>query len=170
MDEQQEFWKKRKEQIKRETEEKKVDKLKRFDEVFRMLLLVMTITTSIGLSSYRGIDLSFTLLYLLMALGLWMFSNLIGSNTSFSRLEILFKIHAWVLALLVTMSTFGKFWLKVSELNPTAKIPISVFTFILAFASYHYFDDTIDPHGTERRNHIYIDFAIICLYGIYHYF
>lgn len=150
-------------QYEEEEQEKKTNKLKRFDEVFKMLLLVMTITTSIGLSSYTEIDLFFTLLYLVTAPSLWMLGNLIGSNPLSSEWEILFKIHAWVLALLVTMSTFAKFWLKVSELNSIIKLPISFFTFILTFWLYQYFNEAIGERN--RKRHLLIDSIIILWYG-----
>jgi hypothetical protein len=154
-----EYWEKRRKQTDKEEEKNGANKLKRFDEVFRMLLLVMTITTSIGLSSYTGLDLFFTLVYFITSLCLWMFANLVGTNVRMYELEVFFKLHAWVLALLVTLSTFARFTLKVSSLNPMTKLVISIATFTVTFLSYRYFEDTTDSHN--RRRHFIIDFVIL---------
>lgn len=128
-------------------------RLKRFDDVFKMLLLVMTITTSIGFTTYSGITLWGTLIFLVMALGLWS----LGHLTSIQHLEIVVKLFAWSATLLVTTSTFAKFALKVSTLDDVTKIPVAALSFILTFAVYLWFRSSIPLH-TRRR---YIPFALL---------
>jgi len=121
-------------------------RLKRFDDVFRMLLLVMTITTSIGFTTYSGITLWGTLTFLVMALALWS----LGHLTPTRHLEIVVKLFAWSATLLVTTSTFAKFALKVSTLDDMTKISVAVLSFILTVAAYLWFRSSI-PSYTRRR-------------------
>jgi len=89
-------------------DEKEAEKVRRFDDVFRMLMVVMSITTSVGLSLYK-IDLRPALDYFLLSLGFWMFAHLTGSNEPLKNLEKEFKITSWFFALLVAGSTLAKF-------------------------------------------------------------
>jgi len=106
------------------------DKLKRFDDVFRMLILVMTITVSIGFRTYTGLNLWGTLGYFIMSLSFWMLAHIVGSNSLYSDLEVSMKLNAWVLASLVTASTFAKFGLKTETLDLIMKIPIVAFALV----------------------------------------
>lgn len=139
-----------------ELNSKKTQKLKRFDD-FRMLLIVMSITTSIGLSTYSGINLWGTLMYFVSSIIFWTFGHLIGSNPLFRHHEIAMKITAWVLVLLVTSSTIAKFALKVTILNLAAKIPIAIVTSVLTLAMYYWFGELV-PSELRRK---YMRLALI---------
>lgn len=130
--------------------EELVEKLKRFDDVFSMLLLVMTVTTSIGLNTYSGLDLWLTLGYLVVSLGLWALGHSVGFNSLFRSLEASIKQTAWVLALLVTGSTFAKFALRTSMLNLGARLLVFLVTLALTIVAYYWFGESISPH-TRRR-------------------
>jgi len=140
-------------------DEKIAEKMKRFDDVFRMLLLVMTVTTSIGLSTYEGLSLTVALVYLVMALFFWMLGHLFGSNLLFRDFEILTKINGWVIAFLVTATTFAKFALGKSILDLTPKLGIFVIAGVLALATYFWFDSYILPE--RRRTYMIATLTII---------
>ena len=167
MESEQELFENRRKQIEKEEKKKIADKLKRFDEVFRMLLLVMTVTTSIGLSSYSEINLFGTLVYFVMALGFWMLGNLLGSNVFMRDLEIILKLNAWFLVLLLTASTFAKFGLKITLLDPLTKIPIAVSTFMLTILAYNYFEDIIDPDTRHKYLRVHLYFIALFLGGYF---
>jgi len=131
-------------------DEKIAEKMKRFDDVFRMLLLVMTITTSIGLSTYEGLSLTAALVYLVMALFFWMLGHFFGSNPLFRDFEILSKINGWVIAFLVTATTFAKFALNRSILDLAPKLIIFFTAGALALMTYLWFESYILPE-TRRR-------------------
>jgi len=145
-----------------ELNKEKAEKVKRFDDAFRMLLMVMTITTSIGLSTYTGLNLWVTLLYFVMPLVFWVLGHLVGSNPLFDDLEIVMKITAWVLALLMTTSTFAKFALKAALLESVAKIPIVAITSVLTFATYCWFGDLIPSY--IRRKYLFMNLTLLLLF------
>jgi len=132
------------------------EKLKRFDDVFRMLLVVMTISMSIGLSTYSGFNLWLTLLYFVLSITFWTFAHLLGSNPLHTDLEICVKIYAWTLALLVTMSALAKSALKVSVLDFATKIPIAIVTLVFTIMAYHWLGELIPPD--VRRRYMIITF------------
>lgn len=142
---------------------KKTDKVRRFDDIFRMLLLVMTVTISIGLNTYSGINLWSTLGYFLMALTLWMFGHLIGSNEFHEDDEIVFKLTAWTFALLVTAVVLTKFTLKVSELGYVVKILIFLITIFVTLLVYSWFRELIHP--IARRKFVLNIATILIIYG-----
>ena len=145
-----------------EHREEKAEKLKRFDDAFGMLLIVMSITTSIGLSIYSVLDLRVALGYFVASLGFWMTAHLAGSNPLFDDLEIVMKLTAWVLALLVTGSTFAKFALKVSILDFGAKVLVSTVTLTLSFAIYWWFGELIS--SGMRRKYRRLNFVLLILF------
>jgi len=131
-------------------DEKRTEKMKRFDDAFRMLLIVMTVTTSIGLSTYEGLSLQFALAYLVMSLIFWVAGHLLGSNPIFGGVEIGLKINAWITAFLVTTSTLAKFALRVPVLDLGPKIFIFIVAGALAFATYSWFESYLLPEARRR--------------------
>lgn len=127
-------------------ETERADRLKRFDDVFKMLLVVMTITTSIGLSTYSGVNLWSTLAYFIMSLAFWMVGHMIRSNSLFVYHEIMMKLYAWSIGLLVTASTYAKFALKVSTLDWVAKIPVFTITLALSLVTFKWFKESVPSH------------------------
>jgi hypothetical protein len=121
---------------------KEVEKVRRFDDVFRMLIVVMSITTSVGLSLYK-IDLFPALAYFLLSLGFWMFAHLSGSNELLKKSEIELKITSWFFALLVTGSTLAKFAEKSVVLDNYAKGAVSIIALGSTYLLYLWFVDVI---------------------------
>jgi len=127
------------------------EKLKRFDDIFRMLVIVMTITTSIGLSTYK-IGLLSSLPYFVMALAFWMLGHLAGSSKLFRNIEAQAKVIGWFLALLVTASTLSKFILNEPSLGYYEKVGIGVFAYLLTAPAYYWFSEFVPP----ARRRIYL--------------
>jgi hypothetical protein len=127
------------------------EKLKRFDDIFRMLVVVMTVTTSIGLTTYK-IELLSSLPYFVMALAFWMLGHLAGSDERFREIEAQAKVIGWFLALLVTASTLGKFILKEPSLGSYEKLGIGLFAYLLTAPLCYWFSESISPK--RRRNYL----------------
>lgn len=148
-----------------EEKTKRADKLKRSDDVFKMLLVVMSTTTSFGLTTYSGIDLWRTIGYFLASVCLWMIAHLAASSPRFHG-EIYFKVTAWFLALLVTTATFGKFLLKVSILDSTAKLVVVLVTFVLIIFVLNWFGELI-PAYQRRRFQYFVGTTLLLIVASY---
>ena len=144
-----------------EEKTRKTDKLKRSDDVFKMLLVVMSTTTSFGLTTYSGIDLWRTIGYFLASISFWMVAHLGATSSRFYH-EIDFKVYAWFLALLVTTATFTKFWLKASILDSTAKLCVVLITWILACFVINWFGELV-PARERRRFYIMIGGILLAI-------
>lgn len=75
-------------------QEENTEKIKRFDDIFRMLLLVITIVLS---ARVGNVNLWNNLGVIFLALALWMFGHAYGMRWSFGDIEIWFKLYAWAI-------------------------------------------------------------------------
>jgi hypothetical protein len=77
------------------------EKLKRFNEAYSLLFVVVTILLTVGATSFEKIDLSATVSFILVSLVAWIFGHLLGANQSFRHVEIQFKLTARLYASLL---------------------------------------------------------------------
>lgn len=143
--------------------EKEAEKVRRFDDVFRMLMIVMSITTSVGLSLYK-IDLVPALAYFFLSLGFWMVAHLMGSNMLYRDLEIGLKITSWSFALLVTGSTLTKLYEKSTVLENYARVAIGVIVFLSTILLFRWFGEIIPLR--KRWQYILLFFVIVSYFII----
>ena len=131
-------------------EKERADRLKRFDDVFRMLLVVMTVEISLGFNSYTGLRLWSSFSFFLASLGLWIFAHLIGASKLSAEWEIILKLYAWSFAMLVTAVVLAKSLLKVSQLEGIVTAPIVLITLAVTLLLYRWFSGFI-PENKGRQ-------------------
>jgi hypothetical protein len=71
------------------------EKIKRFDDIFKMLLLILTITISVGSTAFENINLLSVLGFIVAPLVLWIIGHAFGSNPEYIDSETQFKLLAW---------------------------------------------------------------------------
>jgi len=148
-----------------DTPEISTEKMKRFDDVFKMIVTVMAITTSIGLKMYSGINLLMTLAYFIMALGIWMFGHLTGSKSILWDLEIPIKLTALLLSLLVTSSTIIKFAFGIYILDFVWKILVVIVTAIITYGVYRWFGVKFSPKTGRQYKYLWGMILVMFLGG-----
>jgi hypothetical protein len=145
-------------------EKERADRLKRFDDVLRMLLLVMTVEISLGFNSYKGLNLWSTFPFFLMSLSLWIFAHLIGVSKLLAEWEILFKLYAWSFAVLVAAVVLAKSLLQVSQLEGIVVIPIIVITILSTLLLYRWFSRFI-PENKGRQFKLIVVMMLLVIFG-----
>jgi len=144
---------KRLEKEKREAQRRKREnrnKIRRFDDIFRMLLIIITIIIAIGSNSFGNVNLWTTIIFILLALILWMFGHSIGAKPIFEDLEVWLKLYAWAFASLVAPIVFLKFALNVSTLS-YSWVGVCVFASIFStFLPYRWLGKMLSKRQKNR--------------------
>lgn len=118
---------------------------RRFDDIYRMFLLVVTITISIGSISYNSalkIDLWSGLGFILLSLVTWMIGHAIGEGDN-RQFSLLLKMYAWISVSLVAFTTFLKFWLNTSTLGSSLVLMSVVFSLIATLLPFLWLSKTL---------------------------
>jgi hypothetical protein len=93
------------------------EKLRRFNDVYSLLFVVITILLTVGASSFEKTDLGPTVSFILGSLAAWIFGHLIGANQVLRHIEIQFKLIAWLYASLVAGDVILKYALDIPNLT-----------------------------------------------------
>lgn len=155
-----------KEKKQKEKERKLHEKIKRFNDIFSMLFLVITIVISVGAIRFPNENLSFTIIFTMLSLGFWMFGHAIGYK--YQDLEVQVKISAWVFASLVASTVLLKFAIGVSALSLEWSSFCIFVSIVLTILSSLYFKEVIFESKQPRLTMIVLLFFGI-IYAVYIY-
>jgi hypothetical protein len=117
------------------------EKIKRLDDIFRMLLLVITIMLSVGFGKVN-------LVFILAPLFFWMLGHAIGQFDGDS--EILLKFTAWFYTSFIVIVILIKSASGLSELSITLRISSFIISLLPTALAIHWLTHTFD----EERAHI----------------
>jgi hypothetical protein len=117
------------------------EKIKRLDDIFRMLLLVITIMLSVGFGRVN-------LVFILAPLFFWMLGHAIGQFDEDS--EILLKFTAWFYTSFIVIVILIKSASGLSELSITLRISSLIISLLPTVLAIHWLTHTFD----EERAHI----------------
>ena len=126
------------------------NRLKRFDDVFKMLLVIISITVSVGYNNFSGIKLWNTFFFLFFALAFWIFGHVVGDFNSYPEGEPFIKLMAWSTAMLTATIVFYKFSFQVSILDFSGMAICGVIAFVLTLLAYIWLRNLLSRF--HRRN------------------
>ena len=124
------------------------EKLKRFDDVFRMILLIITISITFSQASTE-ISLEPTLIWVFFALLFWIFGHIGGFYPDVKSPEIYLKLIGWFFLSLVSITVLSKLTLSTSILVENFSIFLLLCSYFLTLLPYAYFRKNLDE--IERR-------------------
>ena len=93
------------------------ERLKRFNDVYTLLFVVITILLTVGASTVQIENLAATITFSLGSLAAWVFGHLAGAKSSLRHVEIQLKMIAWLYASLVASDVILKFALHTTNLS-----------------------------------------------------
>jgi hypothetical protein len=108
------------------------DTFKRFDDIFRMFLILVTIMMSIGsISNSSGVQINLWsgFGFIILSLIFWMLGHAIGEG-DYRQLTVLLKSYAWISVCMVAIVTFFKFWYNLSTLTYSTVILSAIFAIV----------------------------------------
>ena len=149
-----------------ESERKNRKKIKRFDDIYRMLFLVITIMVSFGSNTFEQVNLWTTIGFILISLAIWMIGHAIGAHSLGQETEVASKLLAWSLATLVAPIVFLKFAFKIPTLSYEL-VAISVLLSIgFTVLPYKWLREALSPtqQRTLLRNLTY--FFVLIAYAV----
>jgi hypothetical protein len=92
------------------------ERLKRFNDVYTLMFVVITILLTVGASTFEKSDLGPTITFILSSLAAWIFGHIVGANQPLRHVEIQFKLIAWLYASLVAGDVILKYALDAANL------------------------------------------------------
>jgi cation transport ATPase len=122
------------EQFKAETKEK----IKRFNDIYSIVFIVITILLSVGANTFAKENLAGTLIFTFGSLVIWALGHSIGAKASLQEKEIQIKIIAWFCASLVACAVILKYILGTTKLNPVISLWLMLASFLLTTAFFVY--------------------------------
>jgi hypothetical protein len=144
------------------------EQLKRFNDVYTLLFVVITILLTVDITLFDSADFGLTVLFIVGSLGVWAFGHLLGAKTDLRHVEIQFKLIAWLYASLVASDVIVKFALRLSVLSgwwASLCIVVSVLSGLALFAYLR--------RGIKRRDRdelavlVLVLLAALVLYVLY---
>lgn len=112
-----EAYKKSLEEAEKKKQKENRNKIKRFDDIFRMLLLTLTIIISVGSITFEKINLLSALFFILTPMAFWMIGHAVGSYPNSDYIETEFKLLSWGFVSLAIPIVSFKFMLEGSTLS-----------------------------------------------------
>lgn len=94
-----------------------IERLRRFNDVYSLLFVVITILLTVGADTFEKVNLGSTVAFILGSLIAWIVGHLIGAQTSLRHIEIQFKLIAWLYASLVAGDVVLKYALEIPNLT-----------------------------------------------------
>lgn len=93
------------------------EQLKRFNDVYTLLFIVITILLTVDITLFDISDLGLTILFIVGSLVVWALGHLLGAKAGLRHIEIQLKLIAWLYASLVAGDVILKYALRVSVLS-----------------------------------------------------
>jgi hypothetical protein len=93
------------------------EQLKRFNDIYTLLFVVITILLTVDITLFDTIDFGLTILFTVGSLAVWGFGHLLGAQIDLRHIEIQFKLIAWLYASLVASDVIVKYALRASALT-----------------------------------------------------
>jgi hypothetical protein len=94
-----------------------MERLKRFNDAYTILFVVITILLTVNITLFESADFGLTILFILASLAAWIFGHLIGASVELRHVEIQFKLTAWLYASLVAGDVVLKYALGLANLT-----------------------------------------------------
>lgn len=142
--------------------------LKRFNDIYTLLFVVITILLTVDISFFDLADFGLTVLFTVGSLLFWAFGHLLGAKSILRHVEIQLKLIGWLYASLVACDVVVKFALRLSVLSgwwASLCIVVSVSSGLALFAYLR--------HGIKRRDRgelavlVLVLAAALALYAVY---
>ncbi len=123
------------------------ERLKRFNDVYTILFVVITILLTVNITIFERTDLGATILFIVGSFVAWIFGHLIGAKPLLRHVEIQFKLIAWLYASLVASDVILKYALGLPDLTGWWSA-FCIFTSVTSGAVLFYFL----REGVRRRD------------------
>jgi hypothetical protein len=141
-------------------------KIKRFDDIFRMLFLVITIMISVGSNTFGNVNLWTTIGFIAFSLIFWMLGHAMGAY-KFLDTEVSLKLYAWAFASFVAPIIFIKFALGLSTLG-FGWVVVSFFSsLVLTVSPYYYLRSALDSRQRSKWTRNLLFLFLYVLYVAY---
>lgn len=144
------------------------DKLKRFNDIYTLLFVVITILLTVDITLFDTTDFGLTVLFVVGSLVVWALGHLLGANSGLRHVEVQLKLIGWLYASLVACDVVVKFALRLSVLSgwwASLCIVVSVLSGLAFFAYLR--------QGIRRRDKdeaavlVLVLVAALVLYAVY---
>jgi hypothetical protein len=138
------------------------EKIKRFDDIFRMLLLIVTILLSVGVGKVN-------LIFILVPLFWWMVGHAVGHK--YEDLEVECKLYALLFTSFIVIVMLIKSALGLSELSSLLRVASFFFSFTLTTMASQLFKEMLDDElwfaRKKRLWYVAINFGVLVFYASY---
>ena len=130
-------------------DEKRIKKRdERFDETYRMLLIIESILISSSFAFFKEVMpwefFNFTILSYIFAVLLWCFPHLYGTNS-----EYLFKTIGWYFTVQTIFVTFARLSLLIYALPQIYTITVLLLSFVFSFPMIFYLKQYIEKEDAK---------------------
>jgi hypothetical protein len=135
------------------------ERSKRFDDVYKMLLLIESVLISSSFAFFKDVMpwefFNFTILSYIFSIILWCIPHLYATSS-----EYVFKIIGWYFTVQITLVTFARLCLLVYVLPQIYTISVLTLSFCFSFPMIYYLKQNI---GREYVKHLKISLLIVVL-------
>lgn len=144
------------------------ERLKRFNDAYTLLFVVITVLLTVGANTFERQNLGATIAFILGSLVAWVFGHLIGANSSLRHIEIQFKLMAWLYASLVAADVVLKYAFEVPNLTDLWSVLCIVASVCSGFALFYFLRAGIHRRDKDEFSIlIAVLAAALVLYVIY---
>jgi hypothetical protein len=146
MIENREAFEKEKEELRNKEQNENRGRIKRFDDIFKMLFLVITIMISFGSQSPINLNLWNNLYFIVVPLTFWILGHAIGTYSTVIDTEAGFKLGAWAFASVAVSIVFLKFALRSPTLSYEWFFACVIFSIVITWLAFLYLKKVLSPY------------------------
>lgn len=137
------------------------DSLRRFDEVFRTLLVIGSVLISGQIAFSKGLlplDIfAYNINAFVLTISAWSIGTLVGRDV-----EVVFKIVAWYFLMLTLLGTIGRLILYSTYILPNGSLVlISIGGFLLSYPMLNYLGDLVSSRAKRNLRIVIVAVTII---------
>ena len=162
MIENREAFKREREELKKKEQNENQERIKRFDDIFRVLFLVITIMISFGSQGSINLNLWKNLYFIIVPLALWIVGHAVGTHPLLEGTEASLKLYAWAFASVAVSIVFLKFALNSPTLSYEWFFVGVIFSIMITVLAFLYLRKLLSPY-LKRNLLIVILFELISL-------
>lgn len=144
----------------KENRENTHEKIKRFDDIFRILLLIISIIISFRIGN---LSLSNIVVFIFLPLGFWIFGHAhVGCNDSIAN-EVCFKLCAWAVVSVAIPVVFLKSALGFPSLDHIMFFACIIFSILLTIWAREWLKEAFSKQPYLKRQLYFFMFSLVGL-------
>jgi hypothetical protein len=121
-------------------------RIKRFDDIFKILFLVITIMISFGSQDSIDLNLWNNLYFIVVPLVFWIFGHAVGAYVTLKETEAGLKLGAWAFASVAVSIVFLKFALRSPVLSYEWFFVGVIFSIAITWLAFLYLKKALSPY------------------------